>query len=69
MRSAIRWFGFFLIAAALMLLPVAIWMSGPWWNALVLSGLAGGVLLAIGLGPRRPEAGNDDGESMGRQDP
>ncbi|MBI2961738.1 MAG: hypothetical protein HYY28_15610 [Betaproteobacteria bacterium] len=58
MRAAIKWLGFLLIAIAVAVLPVAAWISGPWWIAAIVLGLAGGVFLLFGFTGRAPGGGD-----------
>jgi hypothetical protein len=48
-RAAIKVLGCIFIAIAMAVLPLAVWVSGSWGLAALLSGLAGAAVLAIGL--------------------
>ena len=45
--NAVRWVGFALIAAALAVLPFAVWVSNSWAIVAATSGVAGIVLLVL----------------------
>ena len=53
--SLLRWLGFALVACAVAILPVAIWVSGNWGLIAATAGAAGLVLLVIALSRRREE--------------
>ncbi len=53
--NVIKWVGFALLAAALAVLPFAVWVSNRWAIVSATAGAAGIVLLGIALANRRED--------------
>jgi hypothetical protein len=60
--TLLRWAGAALVAGAIVMLPIAIWVSERWGIVAATTGLIGLFLLGIGFSGRRAEGEPDDGK-------